>query len=150
MRRLSFLLLLFMMSCQSLPLRNATAGNEDINLLFENYWEERMRLFPLEATQAGDDRYNHLLQLDITAAFRDTLRGFYSRYLAAVNRHDPQQLSENDRISYDIFKREMEMQLEEFQERPADVSGRIFPIHLCGAPAGDWHEYNNHLRRRLW
>lgn len=113
MRRLSFLLLLFMMSCQSLPLRNATAGNEDINLLFENYWEERMRLFPLEATQAGDDRYNHLLQLDITAAFRDTLRGFYSRYLTAVNRHDPQQLSENDRISYDIFKREMEMQLED-------------------------------------
>jgi len=87
-------------------------GNKQVARLFEEYWEERMQLFPLEATQNGDNRYNDRLNLDISEPFRDTLRQFYTNYLNRLQHFDRNKLNENDKISYDIFKREMEMQLE--------------------------------------
>ncbi len=89
------------------------AGN--ITGLLSSYWEERMKLFPLEATQNGDNRYNDQLSLDISEPFRDTLRRFYTDYLTRIQQVDTAQLGESDRISYDIFKREMSMQLEGLQ-----------------------------------
>jgi len=80
--------------------------------LFASYWEQRMKLFPLEATQNGDNRYNDQLMIDISESFRDTLRNFYKIHLAAIQQYNREKMGDNDRISYDIFKREMEMQLE--------------------------------------
>ena len=87
-------------------------ANDDLSKLFNNYWEERMKLFPLEATQNGDNRYNDQMEIAFTDSFRDKLRQFYSGYLNQVVKFEPDQLDANDRISFDIFKREMEMQLE--------------------------------------
>ncbi|HVG41036.1 MAG TPA: DUF885 domain-containing protein, partial [Chitinophagaceae bacterium] len=86
--------------------------NKDLARTFDDYWERRMKLFPLEATQNGDYRYNDQLNIDISDSFRDTLRRFYTDYLTAVQKFNRDKLSENDQVSYDIFKREMEMQLE--------------------------------------
>ena len=91
----------------------ATKGSSnDLAKIFDTYWEKRMQLFPLEATQNGDNRYNDQLTIDISDSFRDTLQHFYSTYLDSVQKFNRDDLGENDRISYDIFKREMEMQLE--------------------------------------
>ena len=87
-------------------------GDQDLADLFDRYWEENMRLFPIEATQNGDNRYNDRLTIDIADSFRDSLRRFYSTYLDGVKKFNREELGENDRISYDIFRREMEMQLE--------------------------------------
>jgi uncharacterized protein (DUF885 family) len=86
--------------------------NDDLSKLLDNYWEERMKLFPLEATQNGDNRYNDRMEIAFTDSFRDTLRQFYTNYLNQVQKFDSEKLEANDRISYDIFKREMEIQLE--------------------------------------
>ncbi|WP_242689287.1 DUF885 family protein [Pedobacter sp. SYSU D00535] len=80
--------------------------------LFEQYWEERAKLFPLDATQQGDYRYNHLLRNDQTQSFRDSLKTFYSTYLSKLQSYKRDELSGDDRTSYDIFKYEMEIQLE--------------------------------------
>jgi uncharacterized protein (DUF885 family) len=85
-------------------------GNKELSALFDQYWQERLALFPLEATATGDTAYNDRLAIAFTDSFRDTLRQFYSKYLYHLG--DFKDLSPNDRISYDIFKREMEMQLE--------------------------------------
>ena len=87
-------------------------GDSALNQVFNNYYEERMRLYPLEATQNGDNRYNDLLPINITDAFTDTLKNFYTRYLDAVEKFDTAKLDANDLISYRIFDREMKMQLE--------------------------------------
>ena len=86
--------------------------NDDLSNLFNNYWEERMKLFPLDATQNGDSRYNDQMEIGFTDSFRDKLREFYSNYLNQVVKFESGELDDNDRISYNIFKREMEMQLE--------------------------------------
>ena len=84
----------------------------DLNKLFDTYYEERLRLYPLEATLNGDNRYNHLLPINIAEGYRDTLHNFYSRYLNAIEKYDTSKLAGDDLNSYKIFEREMRMQLE--------------------------------------
>ena len=76
------------------------------------YWDENARLFPLQATANGDDRYNDQLPNDQTAAFRDTLRNYYQTYLDEIKKLDRSQLDANNKISYDIFVYEMNSQLD--------------------------------------
>ena len=80
--------------------------------MLDNYYDERLKLFPLEATAIGDARYNNLLPVDFSDAYRDTLNEFYSRYQAYLTKHDREYLNAKDRLSYDVFKREMEINLE--------------------------------------
>ena len=116
---LLFLFAALVGACNNQPLVADTStsdkGDEKLANVFDQYWEERMRLFPIDATQNGDNRYNDRLTLDISEPFRDTLRIFYTNYLNSIQQFDRTKLTENDQISYDIFKREMEVQLEGLQ-----------------------------------
>ncbi len=85
---------------------------KNIDEVFSNYWEERSKLFPLEATQQGDNRYNDLLPNDQTAEFRKGLDDFYNRYLHEVESFDRNKLSDSQKTSYDLFVYEMKMNLE--------------------------------------
>jgi uncharacterized protein (DUF885 family) len=89
-----------------------TTTNPKLAKMFDQYFEDRLKLYPLEATAQGDIRYNDLLQNDISAPFRDSAKAFYQNYLDKVSAYDRESLDDNDRISYDIFKREMAMNLE--------------------------------------
>ncbi len=98
----------------------AKGNNPDIDKIFDNYWEERMQLFPLEATANGDNRYNDKLTITISNSFRDSLKGFYGKYLAMINEVDSASLDDESQISYSLFKYEMKMNLE----------GLNYPTHL--------------------
>ena len=92
---------------------NATKSNNlELAALFNNYWEGRLKLFPLEAAAVGDNRYNNLLPADFTNSYRDSLRSFFTLYKNYIGKYDRESLSEQDKISFDIFKREMDMNLE--------------------------------------
>ena len=92
---------------------NATKSNNlELAALFNNYWEGRLKLFPFEATAVGDNRYNNLLPADFTNSYRDSLRSFFTLYKNYIGKYDRESLSEQDKISFDIFKREMDMNLE--------------------------------------
>jgi uncharacterized protein (DUF885 family) len=90
----------------------AAAANSDLAKLFDQYFEDRMKLYPLEATTQGDNRYNDQLPNDIAQPFRDSAKVFYQKYLDKISAYNRESLDENDRISFDIFKREMQMNLE--------------------------------------
>jgi uncharacterized protein (DUF885 family) len=87
-------------------------NNKQLATLFENYYNARMALMPLEATQNGDNRFNDQLPIDFTDSYRKKLSTFFSAQLDSINSYNRAQLNETDRTSYDIFKREMEMSLE--------------------------------------
>jgi uncharacterized protein (DUF885 family) len=80
--------------------------------LFDTYWEDRAKLFPLNATSQGDYRYNDRLPNDQTRAFRQQQQQFYQQYLTALQKFDRTQLSAEDRVSYDIFQYELQSRLE--------------------------------------
>ncbi len=88
-----------------------TAEVNDLSTLFANFWEENLKLFPLDATTQGDNRYNDRLPNDQTKAFRDTLQTTYQDYLTQLQKFDREKLSDNDKISYDIFKYDLENKL---------------------------------------
>lgn len=105
--------------------------------MFNNYWEDRMQLYPLEATANGDNRYNNILRNDISAPFIQEAKNFYSRYADSINTFNRENLNENDQVSYDIFKREMAMKLESFQFHDELMPiNQFFSLHLNFAQLG--------------
>ncbi len=99
----------------SCKLSNTNQGGEDnkeMAALLDRYYEERLQLFPVEATVNGDNRYNDKLYVDFTDSYQEKLKTFYSAYLTYITRFDREHLNTNDQLNYDIFKREMEMNLE--------------------------------------
>jgi len=99
----------------SCKLSNANQHNEDnkeLSALFDKYYKERLELFPLESTQNGDSILNDKMYVDFTDSYRGKLKDFYNKHLAFVKAFDRENLNANDKISFDIFKREMEMSIE--------------------------------------
>lgn len=92
--------------------------------LFEIYWDERAQYYPLEATQQGDHRYNHLLVNDQTEMFRKKMRKFFRGYLSQLEKFKREELSENDKLSYDTFKYDLTMQIKGLQ-----MTGWQIPFH---------------------
>ncbi|MBD2723959.1 DUF885 domain-containing protein [Hymenobacter armeniacus] len=86
---------------------SAVDSTTGLNGLFNAYWEQQSRLDPLSATAYGDNRFNDQLPNNQTRAYRDTLRAFYQGYLTKLQQFDRDKLSDNDKISYDIFAYEM-------------------------------------------
>lgn len=103
----------FISSCKLMDKKeSATAGDIQLNQLLDNYYEEGLKLFPLAATENGDNRYNDLLPVDFTDSYKDKLKVFLTNYLDSLKQFPRKHLNENDGISYDIAKRELQMDIE--------------------------------------
>lgn len=97
-------------SCNNGVTKN-TDSDKQFTSILDNYYEERLQLFPLEATQNGDNRYNDKLYADFTDSYKAKLQVFYTKYAGAIEKFKRDDLNDNDKISYDVFKREMQMSL---------------------------------------
>ena len=86
--------------------------NKQLAAMLDSYWQERMQLFPVEATSNGDNRYNDQLTITIAESFRDSLGRFYKKYLDEVSKVDSTTLDKNDLVSFRLFKYEMLMGIE--------------------------------------
>lgn len=107
------LLITIISSCgQVAKKENIETSEVNLKELFKNYYEDRLQLYPLEATAIADERYNDQLPCDISDSYRAKLKKFYSNYLDEIGKCDRNKLSEGEKISFDTFKREMEIQLE--------------------------------------
>lgn len=91
---------------------NKTSSNQDIAKLFDNYYEDRLKLYPLEATFNGDKRYNGELQNDGSAAFQKKSHDFFAGYLTKLKAFDRDKLSDEDKLSYDILLYQLNTALE--------------------------------------
>jgi len=109
------------LSFQSCKQEN-TAGqthneNEELNAILENYHQERLKLFPIEATFAGDERYNNILPNTLSDAYVAEAKAFYEKYRKQMARFDSSKLSENDKLSKAILEWECNINLEGFNYR---------------------------------
>jgi len=100
------------MACKNNGPHNNNGNSKQLADLLNNYWDERMQLFPVEATGYGDNRYNDKLTITIAESFRDSLGRFYKKYLDEVTKIDSTGLNRNDLMSYRIFIYEMQMGIE--------------------------------------
>jgi uncharacterized protein (DUF885 family) len=99
-----------------------------LNALYEQYWEESLKLNPLQATFQGDPRYNDQLPDFGSKQFRDEARAFTERWLKTIESVGPDGLSGQDLLSYEIFVRDAKISLE--GER---FPGWMMPVNQMGS-----------------
>ena len=105
-------------SCAAAPLPRdvqpvaPTSVAAQMNKLYEDYFEDLLRLMPLAATFLGDERYNDRLQNTASPEFHRDMAELQRRYLERARRIPPAALNGSDRISYDVFTAERQQQLD--------------------------------------
>lgn len=99
--------------------------------LYEQWFEEGLKLNPLQATQIGDPRYNDQLPNLLAPAYRESINAYNTRYLQAAEAIGADGLSGQDLLSYELFVRDRKMDLEEAQ----------YPRHL--APLNQFYSFAN-------
>jgi uncharacterized protein (DUF885 family) len=92
--------------------KEANAKRSSLDSLLTAYHEEYLKLYPLEATSSGDNRYNDKLPNTITAAFRQQVDDLFTHYRDQLKSVDRSTLSENDQVSYDVLMWECDIALQ--------------------------------------
>jgi len=115
MKKILFLSTILLFIACNQKKNNSASGtledNKQLATLLENYYNQRMHLFPVEATINGDTLYNNLLPADFTDSYRQELKTFFTSYNDSISKFNEQELNENDKKSYDIFKYQMAMEI---------------------------------------
>jgi uncharacterized protein (DUF885 family) len=114
MKKVIFFLIIIIIttSCKPGKIKQVKEDNKEFASLLDKYYNERMQMFPLEATINGDSTFNNLLPADFTESYSRKLTGFYDSFLISLNTFDREKLNENDKISYDILKYEINIGIE--------------------------------------
>lgn len=89
-----------------------TLANKNFEALCDQYFEDGLKLNPLSATSIGDERYNDLLPNDGSAAYIKQFEEFNKQYLDSLNKYDSATLNDNDKLSFDVLKNQVEMNIE--------------------------------------
>lgn len=97
-----------------------TAAARQLSQIYADYWEAALQRNPVQATFIGDHRYNDRLPNFLAPEYREETRRFAAEWLAKAQAVDAGGLAGQDRLSYEIFVRNLESELEGFQ----------FPTHL--------------------
>ena len=95
-----------------------------LNQLYADFWEENLKLNPLQATYAGDPRYNAELPNFLSRDHELIARAFQRKYLDAAKAIGPDGLEGQDRLSYDIFTLNRENALADFE-----FPERLLPVN---------------------
>lgn len=93
-------------------LQPAQGKASQLNALYEQYWEESLKLNPLRATFQGDPRYNDQLPNFLSAEFRDQSLRFTRDWLRKIEAVGEDGLTGQDLLSYQIFVRDARNEIE--------------------------------------
>jgi uncharacterized protein (DUF885 family) len=114
MKKLVFALLISISisACNQANKTSTTETNKNFASLCDQYYEDGLKLSPINATFIGDERYNDLLPNDGSAAFIQEYRSYNERYLDSLEKYDRESLNANDKLSYDFLKDQLDMSIE--------------------------------------
>jgi uncharacterized protein (DUF885 family) len=90
----------------------AATKAQQLDKLYNQFWEESLVLNPITGTFVGDPRYNSQLPNFLSAEERAKNHEFTQRWLDKVQAIGPDGLDGQARISYDIFVRNQQLALE--------------------------------------
>lgn len=135
---------------------NPSMHNIGFSSLLSSYFEDGLKLNPLNATFQGDSRYNDTLPNFLSDAYKKELKNYYSGYLEKSKRFESAKLSESEHMSNAILKWECEINIEglSFENyTPIDQmwSMNLMVGQLAGAssaqPFKSVDDYDNWLNR---
>ena len=109
---------------EAAPAATAQSESQRLHALFDEYFEEKLKLDPILATSIGDRRYNDRFVVGIAPAVIEQERRLERDFLARVSAIDRARLSSQDQLSYDIFKAKREIEIEGFR-----FPGELLPLN---------------------
>jgi uncharacterized protein (DUF885 family) len=129
----------------------------EIAQVFENYYQESLKLYPLQATSQGDLRYNDFLPNDLSDEFRKKEKEFYTFYKSQLNNFPDHTLNENDLLSKKVLLWECDLSLKRltFNEHYTPINQMWtlqltigqYAAGLSAQPFKTVKDYNNWLKR---
>ena len=129
----------------------------EIAQVFENYYQESLKLYPLQATSQGDLRYNDFLPNDLSDEFRKKEIEFYTFYKSQLNNFPDHTLNENDLLSKKVLLWECDLSLKRltFNEQYTPINQMWtlqltigqYAAGLSAQPFKTIKDYNNWLKR---
>ena len=130
-------LLFFAISSTANLIAQVSTGNKALHQFFDDYYEESLKLFPINATYEGDTRYNDLLPNDGSISFLKEKHNFHTKYQQGLKKFDYQTLNEQDKVSYDILMdiTRRELGMEQFHPEYMPVT-QVFSLPLTMAQLG--------------
>jgi uncharacterized protein (DUF885 family) len=109
---------LTLLSCKQTNTKGVTENkNAALHEVLEQYYQERMVLYPIESTFAGETKFNHLFPNTLSDDYLAKNKAFFEKYKKAMMQFDSAKLSESDKLSKSILEWECDLTLEGFQYR---------------------------------
>ena len=108
--------------------RATESKGQRLDRLYAEYWEETLKLNPVQATLQGDARYNDQMPDFYSAAVRAEARAFSERWLKKVEAIGPAGLKGQDMLSYEIFVENIRDTLE-----AEKYPGWMLPVNQMGS-----------------
>jgi len=106
------------------------APNAAFNKMLENYYEDQLHFFPMNATAIGDQRFDDQLPADFTDGFELALKNNILSYDNQLKKFNRDSLNDNDKISYDVLQYTINTDLVSFQ-----FHDNYFPFNqISGTP----------------
>jgi len=110
-----------------------SAGDAELSLIVEAYFEASLALNPVFASQIGDNRFNDQIANDIGPQWREQALATERRFLARLAEIDVAALSPQARLTYDVFKSRRDLNIEGF-----NFPRQLLPIDQFNNPTADF------------
>jgi len=95
--------------------KSSAVSRSALDRVFKAYYRDRLKLYPLEATSAGNVEFNGSLSNTLTDSYRSNAAAIFQKHLTAVSRWEGGDLSAEDQIGCDVLRWECEMGLKQLQ-----------------------------------
>ena len=92
-----------MISCKKSDSPITKVTPVDLDSITANYYEQYLKLYPLDATAQGDERYNDQLPINIDKDFISGEITFYNSVQNQLKKVDYKSLSDQDKTVYDVL-----------------------------------------------
>ena len=152
-----FMLLFVLVSCKQETKQKESTIHQEFATLLDAYYEDGLKLNPIQATTAGDNRYNDVFTNPLSQEHIAKTKAHFNTYKEQVNAFTTDALTESEKLSKEILLWECDINLNEFNFNasltPIDQmwSPNLFMGQLAsGAGAQPFNtvdDYNNWLQR---
>lgn len=121
------------------PLTKVTPA--DLDSIASNYYEQYLKLHPLEATAQGDYRYNDQLPISIDKDFISGEISFFNSVQEQLKKVDYKNLSDEDKTVYDVLDYTLKDKIENYAYHPEYIpftqfDGLPLQFPLLGSGSG--------------
>lgn len=155
-------LLLLLISCQDANQEENTKDmskikNPAFNQMLDDYYEEGLALYPINATMFGDNRFNSQFPDFLSDEYLADLKSYYTGYAEKSKQFKDEDLSESQKISKAVLQWECDINLEGLGFRqdlfPIDQMWSVnlmvgqFASGASAQPFKTVEDYNNWLQR---